>query len=203
MEEIWKDVKGYEGLYKINNFGIVKNSNKKIIKSQKNKSGYITIKLHNNGKRKKYMVHRLVAEAFVPDKSNFKYYDEEDKLKYVNNLDKLKINHKDENKQNNNVENLEWCTIKYNNYYGTRIERVSESIKKVVITNERLKKIRETHWTKKIIQYDLNGNFIKEWDSIKEASLFIKKHITGIQHCCKGKLKTCGGYIWKYAEEVK
>ena len=202
MQEQWKDVKDYEGLYQVSNFGNVRNK-EMILKLRENKEGYIRTNLCKNGDKKSKFVHRLVAEAFMPDKSNFKYYDEEDKLKYVNNLDKLKINHKDENKQNNNVENLEWCTIKYNNYYGTRIERVSESIKKVVITNERLKKIRETHWTKKIIQYDLNGNFIKEWDSIKEASLFIKKHITGIQHCCKKKLKTCGGYIWKYADEVK
>lgn len=203
MEEIWKDVKGYEGLYKINNFGIVKNSKKKIIKSQKNKSGYITIKLHNNGKRKKYMVHRLVAETFIPDKIKFKYFNEEDKLKYTNHLEKLCLNHIDENKLNNNVENLEWCTYLYNNNYGTRKIRVKNSLKKVQMTEERLKIIRETHWKKKIFQYDLDGNLIRKWDSIKEASIFIKKDITGIQHCCKGKLKTCGGYIWKYAEEVK
>lgn len=117
--EIWKDIKGYEGLYQISNYGNVKSLERVIednkgsyIKKEKiltptiNNRGYYHIGLRNNSKTKYYYVHRLVAEAFIPNPNNYPI-----------------INHKDEDKTNNKVDNLEWCTPKYNANYGTAIQR--------------------------------------------------------------------------------
>ena len=106
-EEIWKDIDGYEGLYKVSNLGRVKSLNylrKGIEKERipnKNNSGYLIVGLHKDGKIKNFLIHRLVAEAFIEN---------------VNDLPQ--VNHKDENKLNNCVENLEWCSAKYNSNYG-------------------------------------------------------------------------------------
>lgn len=118
--EIWKDIKGYENLYQISNIGRVKSLNKivtckngkkfkvkgKILKLTNHKRGYKTIMLHKDGKVKLWLVHRLVGLTFIPNPNNYP-----------------QINHKDENKINNCVENLEWCTNSYNAHYGTRIYR--------------------------------------------------------------------------------
>ena len=109
MQEIWKDIKGYEGLYQISNLGNVKSiryfnhaNNKaytrnRLLKTSKTEKGYLRVELYKKGKGKKIRVHRLVAETFLPNLYNFK-----------------EINHKDGNKQNNCVDNLEWCTHSYN-----------------------------------------------------------------------------------------
>ena len=125
MEEIWKPVIGYEGLYEVSNLGrvrsvdrLVKYSNGQIHLHKGrilspglvHKSGYLQVGLCNNGKTKHKMVYRLVAEGFLP------------------NIDNLpQVNHKDENPFNNCVENLEWCTIEYNINYGTRTQKAIES----------------------------------------------------------------------------
>ena len=112
MKEIWKDIEGYEGRYQVSNFGNVKSLNykhtgeEKIMQSCKDKIGYLHIKLFMNGKPKMYKVHRLVAQAFIPNPNNYP-----------------QVNHKDENKTNNHVSNLEFCTPKYNNNYGTHNEK--------------------------------------------------------------------------------
>ena len=113
--EIWKDIDGYKGLYQVSNLGRVKSlhhNKEKILKGSYTKEGYHLISLSKEGTQKRYLVHRLVATAFIP------------------NLYKLEcVNHKDENPRNNNVDNLEWCTKAYNNCYGTRLERLSKSLK--------------------------------------------------------------------------
>lgn len=172
MQEIWKDIKGYEGLYQISNLGRVKSLNayghnlEKIMNCPKHHSGYLITIFCTNNKKKTFNVHRLVAETFIP------------------NPNKLpQVNHKDENKLNNCVDNLEWCTRQYNCNYGTRKDRIAN------------------HTRVKVNQYDLSGKFIKTWNSITEICQKLNCSSSGIVNCCKGKYKTCNGYIWKYANK--
>lgn len=110
--EIWKPVEGFEGLYEISNLGRVKSlSRKKILKPMKDKKGYLQVGLWRDGKRKAFLVHRLVTSAFIPNPEGFE-----------------QVNHRDEVKTNNCVSNLEWCDAKYNANYGTRIERQAASL---------------------------------------------------------------------------
>lgn len=117
MTEIWRDIKGYENLYKVSNLGnIISLKTNKILKPNKGSNGYLLVHLYNNGIRSKHLlIHRLVAEAFLPNPNNYP-----------------QVNHKDENVSNNNVNNLEWCDSKYNNNYGTRNKRVSKAKSKSV-----------------------------------------------------------------------
>ena len=115
--EVWRDVVGFEGFYKVSNKGNIYSVERKdsmgrkwggrILRSGYTRGGYLKVDLYRNGIRKASRVHRLVAEAFIPNPNGYP-----------------QVNHRDEDKVNNNVENLEWCTSKYNNIHGTRIERV-------------------------------------------------------------------------------
>ena len=173
MEEMWKDIKGYEGMYQISNLGKVKSlprdtrnrfKNGRIMKPMLSNTGYYMIGLYKNRQYKRFSVHRLVALNFIPNPHNLS-----------------EINHKDENPKNNCVSNLEWCDRIYNINYGTQIERAHKK--------ERVK----------VNQYDLNNNFIKTWDSITEAGLFYKtSHISA---CCRNKRNNAKGFIWKYADK--
>lgn len=125
LGEEWKDIKGYEGLYQVSNLGRVRSLSRyvkhrtiyilkgKLLKQRTRGKGYLAVTLCKNSKLKHYYVHRLVAEAFIPNPNNLP-----------------QVNHKDENKSNNCVDNLEWCDDKYNTNYGTRNERHSMAIKK-------------------------------------------------------------------------
>lgn len=166
-KEIWKDILGYERLYQVSNFGRVKSLNyhrmsfEKILK-QFYKNGYYFVTLVKNKIHISYLVHRLVAQAFIDNPDNLP-----------------QVNHKDENKLNNSVDNLEWCDASYNINYGNRNKRVA--IKK----------------SKKVYQYDLNGNLIKEWSSITECEKegFNRSNII---NCCQGKRKKHKGFKWSY-----
>lgn len=192
MKEIWKDIKGYEGLYQISNLGRIKSLEREIIRQhsttmllkekilkQQNMNGYKFVRLSKNNTIKQYLVHRLVATAFIENPNNYK-----------------EINHKDENKSNNKLDNLEWCSHNYNINYGTGNERrsISEKGKK---KNGNYKNI--SHIGKKILQYDLQGNFIREWESISKASKILK--LNKIWEVCNKKRNKCGNFIWKYKEE--
>ena len=186
MYEIWKDIKEYEGLYQVSNLGRVKSLKKyhgkslrkgAIIKQYLTRQNYCKVILSKDKINKNVEVQRLVADAFL-NKEDFKCYPTE--ARNLISIDKLEVNHIDENKSNNKVENLEWCSRKYNANYGERGKKASKSL------------------SKKILQYDLNNNFIKEWESIKQAKEELKIH--RICDVCKKRRKTAGGYVWKYKE---
>ena len=174
-EEIWKDIKGYEGLYKVSSEGRVKSLeriivdsigrkrtiNERILKNSLKNCGYIYVNLYNGGKR----VHRLVAEAFIP-----------------NPEDKPEVNHKDEDKTNNCVENLEWVTAKENANFGTRNVRVAKAL------------------SKPVAQYTKDEELIKVWSSINEAGCQLGISQGNISLAAQGKQNTCGGFVWKYVE---
>ena len=165
-KEIWKPVVGYEGLYEVSNWGRIKSikfGKERILNPGTNSCGYLHVGLYKNGKRKIFLVHRLVAEAFIPNPNNLPC-----------------INHKDENKLNNSVENLEWCNSKYNNTYGTRIERISKKL------------------SKPVLQYTLDGVFVREWPSTMQAEREGGFNQAHIWMCCKGEQKTHKNFIWKY-----
>lgn len=172
MQEEWKDIKGYEGLYQVSNLGRVKRIKRKnnaynnyydcnfILKQNKTKKGYLRVQLHKEGtKEKTFFAHRLVAETFLDNPDNLP-----------------QVNHKDENKLNNRVDNLEFCTNKYNANYGHK--------------NDSKKK--------KIIQKDLSGNAIKVWDSIAQIEKELGIKSSNISAICRGLRKTARGYIWEY-----
>ena len=165
MDEIWRDIEGYKGLYQISNKGRVKRlykASERILKLHDNGRGYLRVALTKESSLKFIMIHRLVAQAFIPNPNNLP-----------------EINHRDENKKNNCVENLEWCDRVYNINYGTRNERAS----------------------RKILQYSKSGEFIKEWPSALEVERVLDINNSHIIQCCKGKRKSAGGFIWRYKEK--
>ena len=167
MEE-WRDIEGYEGLYQISSLGRVKSFPRHTtqggkLKINKIKGGYCLIKLCKNGKTKRFYVHRLVAQAFISNPNNLPM-----------------INHKDENPSNNNVDNLEWCDCKYNNMYGTRLERISKS--------------------KSIPIYCLETN--KIYKSAIECAKELNIRQENIVHVLKGRAKQTKGYTFRYANKV-
>jgi len=174
----------------VSNMGRVKSLDR--LEKFKNNNGEISIR-HRNGRIMKqsitpngyfvvtlcgchrYYVHRLVAMAFIPNPDNLPC-----------------VNHKSEVKTENYVGNLEWCSEEYNYNYGTRTDRGAKSN----INNELRSKI--------VCQYDLNGNLVREWPSIKEIKRTWNKSVSSINACClnKPKYKTAYGYIWKYKTDV-
>ena len=178
MEEIWKPISGYEGKYEISNLGRIKSYAQKnragrITEGYEDKKGYRNIYLYKKPQCGKWhKIHRLVAMTFIPNPDNLP-----------------QVNHKDENKSNNCVDNLEWCDNNYNNHYGTRAQRAAESNKNCPTTS------------KKVYSVDADGH-IEHYVSIGEA-----ERITGLYHgnivrTLKGRTPRCGGLKWYYENEL-
>lgn len=181
--EIWKPIVGYDG-YEVSNLGRVRSLDRidsrnhfikgKIISLNKRKGEYLSFSLCKNGKVKAVNVHRIVAQAFIPNPNNYSI-----------------VNHKDENPLNNCVDNLEWCTHKHNMNWGNINIKRAES----------LGYGKNNPFSIPILQFDKNGNFIKEWASTMDVQRELHINHSNIIKCCKSKLKTTGGFIWKYKEE--
>lgn len=194
LNEIWKDVKGYEGLYVVSNLGRVKRVRSGRIRTQKiAKNGYCQVNLSKNNQVKFYLVHRLVANAFIPNPNNLP-----------------QVNHKDENKTNNYIENLEWCTQSYNNLLGTGTERQNYSRHKndpQGLSWERALKIRDknnnVNSSKRVYQYDKKGNLIAIFKSISEASRKLGISAGHICNCCKGIRNIANGYKFYYKNNLE
>lgn len=179
--EQWKDVNGYEGLYSVSDKGRVRSettkdgNGNKLILSQYDKDGYRMVSLRKDGKRKVCRVHQLVMKAFIPNPQNY-----------------TMVNHINEIRSDNRIENLEWCDAKHNSNCGTVKER-------------RSKTLREKSLLKKRVQcYDKEtGSFFKEFLGVKEAAREMKIDSANISRCINGSQKSAGGYIWKYVKEDK
>lgn len=189
MKEIWNNIKEYEGLYQVSNLGRIKSLERelknvngkilkykeKIMKPQLNSRGYLIVVLRKNKIKKNFRVHRLVARAFLPKPNN-----------------KNIVNHIDNNPENNKANNLEWCTQSENIKHAFRIGVCNKTI-------ENCKKLGKQK-SKKVVQYTLNKEIVKIWDSITEASIKTNICRPNIVKCCKEEYgrKSAGGYIWKY-----
>lgn len=239
--EEWRDVVGYEGLYQVSSFGRVRSLDRVInneefnysflVKGQLRKlklsrTGYPTVSLWIHGKPQHSQVHRLVAQAFLPNPDNLP-----------------QVNHRNEDKTANYPDNLEWCDAKYNNNYGTKTQRAASKNKGQKRTDVTRKKIsqqkkaflqahpefrtakseqmkrfyennpeakaRQREYTRKqmraIIQLDKSGNFIREWDSASGAGRTLGINISTIANCCagRGRIKSYKGFIWKYKSDYE
>ena len=192
MKEVWKDIKNYEGLYQVSNLGRIKSLDRivyqknsfgniqkniykgKILSLFEDKDGYLRVNLKKDKKMKQYGVHVLVANTFF-NINKFKYMEYEDLSKI--DINRLQINHKNENKKDNCIDNLEFCTVAYNTNYGSREQ--------------------------KIIQLDLSGKIIKVWDSRKKASKELHISRNTINEILRGYRQDINGYTFDmYRKEI-
>lgn len=225
MEEVWKDIEGYEGIYQVSNLGRVRTLDKekidsmgrkrcfkgRILKSYLNKYGYLTVTLYKNNKPKTWLIHRLVGFAFVEGW-----------------FEGAHIDHIDTNKENNVWINLKWVTQKENNNNPLSRENNSKAQKGKKMSEETKRKISENmpkYWegkkhteeSKKKMSEAKKGKYKgknnpkakkvycielkRVFDCIKDVEMELGIANQNISKCCKGKLKTCGGYHWMYYED--
>lgn len=181
MEEIWRNVKGYEELYQVSNYGQIRSVDRFVgyrykgkqriykgrLLKQVERNGYLSVSLSKGNIIKQKSIHRLVAEAFLPNPSNLPL-----------------VNHIDENKKNNMVSNLEWCSCAYNTNYGSGRKKQAESQQKVVL------------------QYDKDGNLLNQYPSATIAALKNGYNLKTISQCCRGRTKSAYNYIWRYRYDI-
>lgn len=181
MQEVWKDIKKYEGLYQVSNLGRIKSlprntAHERIRIPRKDRGDYLYIGLCKDGIVKHYKVHRLVAQAFIPNIDN-----------------KPTINHIDGIKTNNNVENLEWATAKEQAQHALSIGLWKRSDKTIQKIKASLK-----DRCRAVAQKDDNDNVIKVWGSISDAARAVDAPVPHIVRVCKGQRKHTRGFIWEY-----
>lgn len=175
---MWRDVTGYEGLYQVNERGEVKSLERtksnnlgqqrvseRILAQVPDKDGYLRVCLSKDGKHTPALVSRLVAREFIPNPDNLPV-----------------INHKDENKQNNNVDNLEWCTVRYNTCYGTGLKRAAMKQGRPVVQMK-------------------DNDVISEYYSTHNAASQTGIPQSNIYKACEGARKTAGGYQWRFKDD--
>lgn len=178
MKEEWRDIEGFEGKYMVSNTGKVKSLERtvrcdrgyrivpeRILKGRKTRVGYLQVQLCKDGKVKKCYVHRLVATVFCENPEGY-----------------TEVNHIDENKQNNNSQNLEWCSHSYNNSYNDKGKKIGKKLSKPVFSVDR------------------ESGLIMFWESAREAERCTGISKGNITRCCKGKANSAGGHIWFYAD---
>lgn len=189
MNEVWKDIPNYEGYYQVSNLGRVKSlkriiirrdgkpylQKEKILQPIRNHKGYCQCFLTINFKGNSKAIHRLVAETFIPNPNNLS-----------------QVNHKDGNKENNCVDNLEWITN-----YDNMQHSIKTGLRDVKKITDKLKVVN----SRKIIQYDLDGNFIKQYNSISNAEKELHIPNQNIVKVCQGKRRTAHNFIFRYMEE--
>ena len=185
--EIWRPVKGYEGYYEVSNFGRVRSIDRyvdcsdgtthfikgKLLNGKIERTGYIRITLTKYGIPKAFKAHRLVVWAFPEICGEW--------------FEGAQVNHKNEIISDNRAENLEVCTAKYNSNYGTHSQRCAE----------KLKNRKDT--SKPVLQFDMEGNFIKEWESVNEIERagFNRNNVKDVLHNRKWR-KSASGYKWVF-----
>ena len=187
--EIWKPVRNYEGKYMVSNTGEVKSLNyrrtgkERILKGVDYGEGYLYVSLWKDGKVKQCRINRLVAQAFIPNPNNLP-----------------EVNHKNEDKTDNRVENLEWCSKSHNVNHGTRNKRAAEKLKGKKHSEEHNKKIGKK-LSKPVFSVDKESGLIMWWQSAMEASRQTGIAQSNITLCCQGKVKSAGGHVWFYADD--
>lgn len=176
--EVWKDIQEYEGFYQVSSLGRIRSLNRIVrnrlgftmakgkVLAGVSRNGYLRVQLFKEGKWKNYPIHRLVAIAFLDNPNSMP-----------------EVNHKNENKEDNRVDNLEWCDRKQNCNYGTRTKRLSEKL------------------SKKVLQLTIDGKLIANFKSTAEVFRVLGFRSSCISECCNGIRATAYGYKWKYTNE--
>lgn len=216
MKEIWKDIPSFEGYYQVSNLGRIKalarktfdknckayNRKEHIVQPSLTRT-YYKVHLSKQNKLYYFSVHRLVALVFIPTDDTSKH-----------------IDHIDTNPLNNNVDNLRWVTVSENCNNTLTKKHISSSKKGHSVSNATKMEIRNMLKGRKlpestkakmslnrkrttIYAFDLKGNFLHKFNSVKEAGVFANRHFTSVVSCCKGRTKTCGNYIFSYNDKVQ